>query len=224
MEVPEIYNKLEEIWKEAKDDDKPYRKAIIQMFPIDKFKKISYEDVKEHVKNITNRADYHLQKLVKYNILERAKGRGFYYLNEIAIQPMRKFLNQPVPICLIGGLGDLNLFSSILKAFEQVSLVPKKYILFTSPEVHDNFKTFDKSKFSSIETEVCELDYKNILRENLEKVNKELDNRIKKQIYDYEIICEITGGTKPVSIGLMNLALKYGLRRCYFSGRKILWL
>ena len=224
MEIPDIYNKLDEIWKEAKDDDKTYRKAIIQMFPIDEFKKISYEKVKEHVKNITNRADYHLQKLVKYNILERAKGRGYYYLNEIAIQPMRRFLNQPVPICLIGGLGETSLFSLILEAFEQVSLVPKKYILFTSSEVHDNFKKLDKSKFSSIEVEVVELPYQKVLRENLEKVNKELETRIKKEIYNYEIICEITGGTKPVSIGLMNLALKYGLRRCYFSGRKIVWL
>ena len=194
------------------------------MFPLDKLKKLSYSTIDTQVKPLTDRADYHLKLLVRYNILKRGKGRGYYFLDEMAIQPMRDILKQPVPICLIGGLGDIDLFSSILDAFEQISLAPKKYILLTSPEVHDSFKTSGRGKYTNIQIEVVELDYQKILRENLEQVITKLDGYIRKEIYDYEIICETTGGTKPVSIGLMNLSLKYGLRRCYFSGRKILWI
>lgn len=218
MELTDISGKLDEIF------ENPSRNTIMKMFPLDKKQKIPYEDIKEKVKDLTSRPDYHLSLLVEYGLLIRAKGRGLYQLNEIAIQLLRIYFKKTPPICLIGGLGDLTLFTDILEAFEQISRLPKKYILFTSPEVNDNFKVLHKGKFARIITEVHEFDYQTVLRENYNKIYQELKTCFDKEIYDFEIICEITGGTKPISIALMNLGLNYSLRKSYFSGRKIIWI
>ena len=218
MQGFEIKGKLKEIF------DNPSRSTIMQMFPLDKRQKIPYDDIKEKVKNLTSRPDYHLSLLVDYGLLRRAKGRGLYLLNEIAIQSLRKYFTETAPICLIGGLGDLSLFTDMLEAFEKISIIPQKYILFTSPEVNDTFKTIHKGRFARVETEVHEMDYQTVLRENYDNVYEELKKAINEEIYNFEIVCEITGGTKPVSVALMNLGSYYSLRKSYFSGRKIIWI
>ena len=218
MQGFEISVRLKEIF------DNPSRSTIMQMFPLDKRQKIPYDDIKEQVKNLTSRPDYHLSLLVDYGLLRRAKGRGLYLLNEIAIQSLRKYFNETPPICLIGGLGDLSLFTDLLESFEKISITPQKYILFTSPEVNDTFKTIHKGRFARVEIEVHELDYQTVLRENYNTLYEELKKSINEESYNFEIICEITGGTKPVSVALMNLGSIYSLRKSYFSGRKIIWI
>lgn len=204
--------------------DNPTRKKIILEFIKAQNDKLEYSDIKELVDKDTSRPDYHLNLLVEGGLIKRTKGRGFYKLNEISIQPLRNHFNEPMPICLMGGLGEVSLYTNILKNFEDISISPKKYILITSPERHDDFKKSDKDKYSKISTEIHEIDYQSILRENYPIVHDLLENLIKENIYEYEIICEITGGTKPVSTALFDLSMKYGLRKCYFSGRKIMWI
>ncbi len=204
----------------------PNRERIIREF-IRTGDELEFSYIKQLVGDSegTTRPDHHLDVLVKAGLLKRIKKRGFYKLNEINIQRLRNHYNTTVPICLIGGLGnDLSLFTDILFAFEKISIIPKKYILITSPEIYDKFKILERGKYASVKTKVYEFDFQSILRENIQTVYDEEEKILKKEIHKFEIICETTGGTKPVSNSLIKLSYKYGLRHSYFSGRKISWL
>ncbi len=125
-------------------------------------------------------------------------------------------------VCLIGGLGDINLFVDFLDLFElKFKIIPKKYHIITSPEINEKFKDYklDKDKVNSI---LHLLDYQTELRENYFAVYNKCKTIIDEEKNNYEIICELTGGTKPVSIALMALAEKYNLLRFYYSGKKII--
>ncbi|MEE9378979.1 MAG: hypothetical protein V3V33_13185 [Candidatus Lokiarchaeia archaeon] len=203
----------------------PNRERIIREF-IDSNEALEFSFIKDLVSDPdgTSRPDYHLDELVKAGLLKRIKKRGFYKLNERNIQKLRIEFQKTVPVCLVGGLGIPTLFTDILAALEEISILPKKYIMITSPDYHEEFRRFEKGKYSEMKTIVHEFDYQSVLRENYNKVYTELEKIIKKEIYEFEIICEVTGGTKPVSIALLNLSNHYSLRRCYFSGRKIIWI
>jgi len=199
-------------------------KKIIQEF-LKTPKIINYEFIKELVKDKTSRPDYHLNLLVENNLIIRTKGRGNYKLNEIMIQPLRKAFDIKVPLCLIGGLGkEISLFIDVIDALQQLSIIPRKYILATSPEIKEQFISLNFNKDYQIETIVHQLDYQTVLRENYTEIHELFEKIIKEQIYEFEIICELTGSTKPVSIALMDLGEQYGLQRIYFSGKKIIWI
>lgn len=202
------------------------REKIILMFLEDDSKEIyEFNEISSYLinKKMSKRADHHLKRLVKDGMLEKTE-RGSYTLNAIARQPLRNYYKKTVPICLIGGLGIPTLFNDVLAAFEEISILPRKYVLFTSPDYHEEFRKLDKSKYEEVETVVREFDYQKVLRENYQQIYEELEKILKEEIKNYEIVCEITGGTKPVSIALLNLSTEYSLRRCYFSGRKIIWI
>ncbi|MBN1800383.1 MAG: helix-turn-helix transcriptional regulator [Candidatus Lokiarchaeota archaeon] len=203
--------------------ENPNRKKIMFYF-LSERKALYYEQIKDHVRNDTSRPDFHLKKLVDAGLLKRIKKRGYYKINETSIQPLRSLFQEIVPICLIGGLGQLDLFTAVLAALEDISILPKKYLLLTSPELSKDFKKFDKGKFKSVKTEVKAVNFQEILRENYPEVLSNLEDLIIENINEFEIICELTGGTKPVSLALRELSDKYGLKRMYFSGKKVLWL
>lgn len=202
------------------------RKKIVNEF-IRKKTELEYSHISQLLSGEegTNRPDFHLDVLVKAGILKRLKKRGYYKLNEKVIQPLRGHFNERLPICLIGGLGIyLELVSEILMSLQEFSLLPKKYIFITSPEIKDEFEKLDKSGFVNIDFEIFDYDYQEILRGEIEELYEILEKIIKKEIFSFEIICEITGGTKPVSLALNNLALEYGLNRSYYTGNRIIWL
>lgn len=203
--------------------ENPNRKKIMKEF-ITTRRELNYEYFTNLLEDDTTRADWHLAKLVEAGFLKRTKQRGYYKLNEQNIQILRNYFGEIVPICLIGGLGQLDLFTDVLEALMRLSVVPIKYILISSPEIHDNFKEVDKGEFSKVSTEFIELDYQSVLRENYPEVHMRLEKALKKEIKEQGIICELTGGTKTVSLALMELSTKYHLKRCYYSGRKIIWL
>ncbi len=201
-----------------------HRKKIIMEF-IRAQNELDYEYVKSFLKHDTTRPDYHLSELVDAGLLERTIRRGFYKLSEKNVQTLRNKFNIITPICLVGGLAQVDLFVGVLKAYEeQYSISPKKYVIITSPEIHDQFNQLEKQKYKHIQVEIVELDYQSVLRENYLKVYEVAETQIKQAIHQFEVICEITGGTKPVSLALNNLSIIYSLRKSYYSGRKIIWI
>ena len=125
-------------------------------------------------------------------------------------------------ICLVGGLGVVELYVSILDTLElKYGVLPKKYHLITSPEKHVKFRdlSLDQDKVNNV---IHEFSYQEILRENYPEVYRNCREIIKSELDNYEIVCEITGGTKPVSIALTVLADEFDLLRIYFSGKKII--
>lgn len=216
---------LEKKTIEKNFEDKNREKIILMFLEDDRKETYEFNEISHFLisQNMSKRADHHLKRLVRDELLKKTE-RGSYALNELAIQPLRNYYKKLVPICLIGGLGIPTLFIDILAAFEEISVLPRKYVLFTSPDYHEEFRKLDRGKYEKVETFVREFSYQNVLRENYSKIYEELEKNFIEEIKKYEIICEITGGTKPVSIALLNLSKKYNLRRCYFSGRKIIWI
>ena len=204
-------------------ENKTRKRIILEFLKTQKI--ISYDYIKNIIKDDTSRPDYHLNLLVENNLIKRTKGRGNYKLNEIMIQSLRKTFNIKVPVCLIGGLGkEISLFVDIIDALQRLSIIPRKYIMLTSPEIKEQFNNLIFNKDYQIEINIYDFDYQTILRENFNEIYKFLEKVIKEQINENEIICELTGSTKPVSIALMVLAEQYGLQRMYFSGQKIIWI
>jgi hypothetical protein len=125
-------------------------------------------------------------------------------------------------ICLIGGLGLIELYVDILDSLEhEYAIIPKKYHLITSPEKHRDFKD-QELDLDVVNNSVHEYDYQTVLRENYKSVFETCKEIIEQEINNYEIVCELTGGTKPVSIALTVLAEHYKLPRIYYSGNKII--
>ncbi len=125
-------------------------------------------------------------------------------------------------LCLIGGLGLIGLYVDILDSLElDYGVVPEKYHLITSPEKHREFKDNDLDS-DKVYNVVHELDFQTVLRENYEQVYTQCKRLIEKEKDNFNIVCELTGGTKPVSIALTVLGQEFDLPRIYFSGERII--
>ncbi len=216
----EILNTLEIL-------ESPIRKKIIRAFLKAK-STVNYKYIKELVKDDTTRADYHLSELVDHNIIERTKGRGNYMLSKTKYTLLRKlYSSEKVPVLLMGGLGQIDLYETILNSLKSISIIPSKYFLITSkdikPEFNKEYKKYS-AEIKKVKLELEVVDFQSVLRGNYPKLYEIFENKIKSEIYDYEIICELTGSTKPVSISLMMLAMRYNLQKIYYTGEKITWL
>jgi hypothetical protein len=165
---------------------------------------------------------------VEGGLLERTKGRGNYELNKEMIQPLRKQYETLVPICLIGGLEDISLYTDILDGLKEVSILPKEYIILTSTEIKSEFKKFVSDEKIQQKYDVNAIfhlfDYEKELKGDMIEIKKQAEKIIQEKIFNFEIICDLTGGTKLVTIALSNLSEKYNLRTIYFTGEKIKWL
>lgn len=198
------------------------RKRLIQVL-LDR-KRAEYPELAKAVKEYTSRPDHHLSVLVKAKLLRR-EGRGTYTINPMALSGLRQQFNIVVPVALIGGLGkELTLYADILDALAKQSILPRKYVLITSPEIGEEFENTYPKEQRTIETDVIKLDYTTVLRENLPLIREKFEKLFEALIVENELICELTGGTKPVTITLLELAHRNNLRKFYFSGRRILWL
>ncbi len=207
--------------------ENPVRNTIIRKF-LEVQGVINYKEIKQLVGKDTSRPDYHLNILVESNLLERTKGRGNYELNKQMIQPLRKKYETLVPICLIGGLGEVSLYGDILDGLREVSILPKKYILLTSPKIKKEFEKEAteknlKQKYN-VNFTFQLFDYETELKGDMVKIKDQAEQLIQDHIFNFEIICDLTGGTKLVTIALSNLAERYNLRTIYFTGEQIKWL
>ncbi|TXT61204.1 MAG: hypothetical protein BAJALOKI1v1_1160009 [Promethearchaeota archaeon] len=125
-------------------------------------------------------------------------------------------------ICLIGGLGLVGLYVDILDSLEHVyGIIPQKYHLITSPEKHRDFQDQDLD-LDFVNNTIHEYDYQTVLRENYTAIYEICTELIEEERNHFDIVCELTGGTKPVSIALTILSQKYNLPRIYYSGERII--
>lgn len=203
----------------------PVREKIIKEF-LRKKDILKFKYIKEFVNH--SRPDYHLDKLVESKLLEHPEW-GIYRLNLENIQSLREKYKIKTPICLIGGLGEnLDLYSDILDKLKSISIIPRKYIILTSPKINKKFeeKSFkeDFKKKYDVETELHLFKFEEELKSDLDKIQEVSENLIRDHIYDFEIITELTGGTKLITMALFILADKYNLDKIYFNGKEIKWL
>ncbi len=125
-------------------------------------------------------------------------------------------------ICLIGGLGFVDLYVDILDSLEfDYGVVPEKYHLITSPERSREFKDKDLDS-DKVYNVIHEFDFQTVLRENYKQVYSLCKRLIENEKGNFDVVCELTGGTKPVSIALTVLGQEFELPRIYFSGERII--
>ncbi len=205
--------------------ENPVRDTIIRKF-LEKKEIINYKEIKALVGEDTSRPDYHLNILVESGFVERTKGRGNYELNKQKIQLLRKRYEILVPICLIGGLGDVSLYANILDSLREVSIIPKEYFLLTSLKVKNKFrKSFSENNIQKkydVKESFQIFNYETELKGDIIEIKDQAEKIIQKKIIEYEVICELTGGTKLATIALSNLSEKYNLRK--ITGDQIKWL
>jgi len=208
--------------------ENPVREKIIKEF-LKKQEILEYQYIKDYVKKDTTRPDYHLNLLVESGLLERTKGRGNYRLNLQNLQLLRNIYKRMTPICLIGGLGkEVELYSEILDMLKNISIIPRKYVIITSPEANKEFEQLsskdDFKKIYDVDTKLHLFDYIKELKGDYDKIQEFSEKLIREHIYNFEIITELTGGTKLITIALVKLAEKYNLRKIYYSSEEIKWL
>ncbi|MBD3342812.1 MAG: hypothetical protein GF353_27185 [Candidatus Lokiarchaeota archaeon] len=204
--------------------ENPSRKRIIELFPLDKYLKIPYIDIKDDLGALTSRPDYHLNILKEHGLLKSAKGRGLYQLNEIAIQPLRNHFNKALSISVLSGISDIAHCGKLIHGLKEISIVPNKHILFVKSSFLPKVETYVNSNPYQVKYKIIEIE-KNLIEHNdYNGVYEVIEKRLKKEIYDAELICDLSDNPQLITIILQNLSLKFGLRRCLLKDEKIVWI
>lgn len=201
--------------------ESPIRQQIIHTM-LTKGGIITYDQAKKDIKTIEGRLDYHLTHLVTENLLERVK-RGTYRIAPSNIQILREHFDIISPIALIGGLGqNYSLLTDLSQALREVSIVPLFRVIITSPEIAQDIR--NDSLINQSQLEIISLDYQTILRGNPLKIESYIDEWFLENYLKYSIVVDLTGGTKPATIALHDLAKKYRWKVVYFSSQDLIWL
>ena len=177
---------------------------IIELF-LKKSNILSYNDIKQSINKEDNLIKESFEVLIENNIIEHSKEKEVYSLKKEIIQPIRDELKFKAPILLIGGLGDIKLYTDVLDALETLlNLKPSKYFIITSPEINSDFQRHLSQTQPQMQVIVNEFDYRNVLRGDYNT----LYQAFKKEIYDNvvknEIIFEIKGGNKKFTIKILK--------------------
>ena len=177
---------------------------------------ILYRDVL-HLKETTAR--HHLKFLVDNNIIQRIKMSGsrtnLLQINPLVIHDVRSFLHINRPYLFIGMLGkekfSLEIDSS-LHALENQNIHVEKMVFFCGKN-NQNIIDSDQELKQLVSKSNIEIIFTELY--DIEKVLKDMNQFILRIIFDYQIIANVTRGTKIHSIALYQLARDYGFSRYY---------
>ncbi len=177
---------------------------------------ILYRDVL-HLKKTTAR--HHLKFLVDNNVIQRIKVSGsrtnLLQINPLVIHDVRTFLQINKPYLFIGMLGkekfSLEIESSF-HALEKQNIHVEKMVFFCG-KINQNEIDTDQELKQLVSKSNTEIIFTELY--NIEKVLKDMNQFILRIIFDYQIIANVTRGTKIHSIALYQLARDYGFSRYY---------
>ncbi len=166
----------------------------------------------------SKRVDYHVRFLFLERVLEKL-GRGTYTVNTTILCMVRSILAIQKPLMIVGGIKDemeynLDVYSSL----EPYGYKPDKITYFAPSETRKKLTGKIKKgvEFKTYPEEV--------LKNDLRKVSREVEEFILENLQNYELLIDLTSGTKPVIISLLQDSIKYNLKALYFSGRRVDWV
>ncbi len=181
--------------------------------------KAEFSEIIGRVK-VSRRVDYHVRFLIREGVIEKIE-RGVYRVKPGLLSIVRHVLDIKMPLLLIGGLGEeVTLYKDLRDALEVHGYKPDKVLYVTSPEVREKFFKV----YGEVGVNFIVQPYKEVLRENLDKLIEITGRAVEENIFNHEILVDLTGGTKPLTIALLRQAVNYNLKALYFSGRKIIWI
>lgn len=172
---------------------------------------------------------HHLGILARKEIvLQEKRGKELTNkINPLYIQNLRAIFRIKAPKMLISGytynpdtkdIKTLQVLQRALEFLKKENIEIKRTISFTIPEAKERIRETDFVK-GDVEITLDFKDYQNFP----EKIEKEMEKVIIKNLSGYEIIVDLTPLTKLYSIIGLSLARKYGLKAFYHAGERIIW-
>lgn len=177
---------------------------------------ILYRDVL-HLKESTAR--HHLKYLIKNDVIQRSKKVGtrtsILQINPLFIHEIRSLLHIVKPLAYIGMIGKENFAEEIESSV--LSLTSQNYYLekvFIFCGINNKEELVKDKKIKNLQSKLSiEIIYTELF--DFEKVLKDINNLILRIIFDYQLVANITRGTKIHSIALYQLARDYGFLSFY---------
>ena len=171
---------------------------------------------------------FNLQALEGAGLIRRSRGRNnwkakFAEIVPEKIQLVRKYFGITVPIVCMGGLDDPEHVRGVRRVFRNdTNLTPLKYIFVIS----NNFKR----KIAGIPKDtVFEEFEENILEEDFEEVYRKIRSIVEREITNYEVVLDLTCGSRVCVLSLFKIAWEFGLR-CFYvqrwgeNERRVIWI
>ncbi|RLF24466.1 MAG: hypothetical protein DRN15_01740 [Thermoprotei archaeon] len=138
------------------------------------------------------------------------------------IQPLRRLFGIRAPLCYMGlmnkpMLGRTPIIRQSLNVLKDVNVDVERVVVVASEE-------------GRREGEYCLREYQPdwviVDPHDYEECFKKIEDKVVELLPREEVICDLTGGTKLMSLALSDVAMKYGLRRFFTltDARRIIWL
>ncbi len=133
------------------------------------------------------------------------------------IQPLRDYFGLEAKRCYAGLLAEDNDVENIRKALSLLTEgKPDKVLLIASAEARIRLE----GAFRDLSPEWLVVD-----PEDYTGCFKLMDNKIQELVQIYSIVCDLTGGSKVMSLALSEVARKYSLKRLLVSKNgQLIWL
>ncbi len=142
----------------------------------------------------------------------------------------RRLLNIRVPYELISGytwnplkpedLMPIKNYIDAINKLEREGIKPSKIICFTTPEASRKRLELNVKPEPDVEVK---FEFK-VYQSNINLIEEELGRIVENEIWDYNIILDITPLTKLYTIAAINIARKYDLKMIYHFGDQLIWL
>ncbi|MBS7287874.1 MAG: helix-turn-helix transcriptional regulator [Candidatus Freyarchaeota archaeon] len=157
--------------------------------------------------------DFHLRVLRKEQIVE-ATDKG-YRVKPERVQYFRNKFNIKTDVALIAGVEAEGDVERVKGAVAKANIKPKETIYVVNSERADALRSAVEKQGGVVLA---------VNSENPEKAFKELDKFLEEKVYDIEPVIDLSSAPRFMSIALMKLGEKYGLRRFLMKDGELIWI
>ncbi len=156
--------------------------------------------------------DFHLRVLKKENIVE-ATEKG-YRLRPERVQYFRDKFGIRVDVTLIAAASEEKDLDMAKEVAAKANITPKGFVYLVSPERVEKLKRIVEEMGAILLT----------VNSDPEKAFLEIERLVVEGIYVKEFVIDLSGTSKPLTIALMKLGEKYGLKRLYMKNGKVIFI
>jgi len=156
--------------------------------------------------------DFHLRVLKKENIVE-ATEKG-YRLRPERVQYFRDKFGIRVDVTLIAAASEEKDLDMAKEVAAKANITPKDFVYLVSPERVEKLKRIIEEMGAILLT----------VNSDPEKAFLEIERLVVEGIYVKEFVIDLSGSSKPLTIALMKLGEKYGLKRLYMKNGKVIFI
>lgn len=157
--------------------------------------------------------DFHLRVLRKEQIVE-VTDKG-YRVKPEKVQYLRNKFNIKADVALIAGVDAEGDVEKVERAAAKANIKPKETFYVVNSERADALKGRVEKQGGVILA---------VNSENPENAFKELEKLLEEKVYDMEPVIDLSSAPRLMTIALMKLGEKYGLRRFLMKDGELIWI